>query len=101
MRKTRQYVLWCATTAVCLWAVAHVGGQAPQQSRPQGGAVRQSLNHPNVPLYNNVKQSCWTSRRLPHSVMKLDDAVRKKAALTVAAVAHRDVVERSAECLPR
>jgi 2-keto-3-deoxy-L-rhamnonate aldolase RhmA len=64
MLKTRQYVLCCATTSVCLWAVAHVGGQAPQPSRPQGWAVRQSLNNPNAPLYNNVKQKLLDGKQV-------------------------------------
>ncbi|HEX7796512.1 MAG TPA: aldolase/citrate lyase family protein [Vicinamibacterales bacterium] len=64
MLNRKKYVLWWATASVCLWTVAHVGGQAPQQSRPQGWAVRQSLNNPNAPLYNNVKQKLLDGKQV-------------------------------------
>jgi 2-keto-3-deoxy-L-rhamnonate aldolase RhmA len=74
MLKTRQYVLWCASTSVCLWAVPHVAGQAPQQSRPQGWAVRQSLNNPNAPLYNNVKQKLLDGKQVATFAINRPDA---------------------------
>jgi len=64
MLNRKKYVLSCATSSLCVWAVAHVGGQAPQQSRPQGWAVRQSLNNPNAPLYNNVKQKLLDGKQV-------------------------------------
>jgi 2-keto-3-deoxy-L-rhamnonate aldolase RhmA len=74
MLKTRPYALWCATTAVCLWAVAHADGQAPQQSRLQGWAVRQSLNNPNAPLYNNVKQKLLDGKQVTTFAINRPDA---------------------------
>jgi 2-keto-3-deoxy-L-rhamnonate aldolase RhmA len=74
MLNRKKYVLWCATASVCLWAVAHVGGQAPQQSRPQGWAVRQSLNNPNAPLYNNVKQKLLDGKQVTTFAINRPDA---------------------------
>ena len=65
MPKRQSFVLWCVATVVCgLWAGAPLGGQAAAPSRPQGWAVRQSLNNPNAPLYNNVKQKLLDGKQV-------------------------------------
>src|SRR5262249_18612494 len=53
---------------------AHVEGQAAQQSRPQGWAVRQSLNNPNAPLYNNVKQKLLDGKQVTTFAINRPDA---------------------------
>src|SRR5258707_15437123 len=61
----KQSVLWCATMAVwSLSAVARPDGQTPQQPRPQGWAVRQSLNASSGTLYNNVKQKLLDGKQV-------------------------------------
>jgi 4-hydroxy-2-oxoheptanedioate aldolase len=65
MLNRKTYLMYCLTTGVCsFWAVAHLGGQGAQQPRAQGWAVRQSLNNPNRPLYNNLKQKLLDGKQV-------------------------------------
>src|SRR5262245_50885428 len=64
MLNRRRCVLWCATGLCSILAVAHPGGQAAPPSRPQGWAVRQSLNNANAPLYKNVKQKLLDGKQV-------------------------------------
>jgi 2-keto-3-deoxy-L-rhamnonate aldolase RhmA len=71
----KRYVMWCATMAVwSLWAVARPGGQTAQQPRPQGWAVRQTLNAPNGTLYNNVKQKLLDGKQVTTFAVNRPDA---------------------------
>src|SRR5690242_13272854 len=65
MRPTEKFGLRFAMTLACgLLGVAHPGGQTAPGPRPQGWAVRQSLNNPNGTLYNNVKQKLLDGKQV-------------------------------------
>src|SRR5262245_56622666 len=58
------HIVWM-TAAGALFALT-LHGQAPAtpQARPQGWAVRQSLNDPNAKLYNNLKQKLLDGKQV-------------------------------------
>ena len=105
----KRAVKWCATIAVwSLWAVARPDGQIAQQPRPQGWAVRQSLNASSGTLYNNVKQKLLDGKQVTtFAINRPDSKLYCEAAkhydyiwfeMQHSTMTFRDVEEKIAAC---